>query len=134
MKKQALSLFAALILGACTSNPGNEGPTVFQGRFIGYNDEYVEFFLPNDEGGYDEIKLNVNPDGTFCDTIQFDKNLYDAALFADKFMFRICVEQGKTYNAEFDITQEGVETNFRFIGEGAEENEFMRHLWSLDEQ
>ena len=133
MKRITLFIISALVLGACTAGPGNEGPTIFQGRFIGYNDEYVEFFLPNDDGGFDEIKLNVKPDGTFCDTIQFDKDLYDAPLFADKFMFRICVERGKTYNAEFDLTEEGVETNFKFTGEGEAENEFLKHYWALDE-
>ncbi len=134
MKKHLVILCAAVALAGCGTKTGNGGPTVFQGRFIGYDKEYVEFFLPTDDGEYLEIPLNVNPDGTFCDTIQFDRNLYDAALFADKFMFRICVEQGKTYNTEFDITDEGVETNFRFIGEGAAENAFMSHLWAMDEQ
>ena len=133
MRKPFTIICAAAVLAGCSTN-NSGGPTVFQGRFIGYNDEYVEFFLPSDNNEFKEIPLNVNPDGTFCDTIQFDGNLYDAALFADKFMFRVCMEQGKEYNAEFDITEDGVETNFRFIGEGAEENEFMRHLWSLDEQ
>lgn len=107
---------------------------MFQGRFIGYSSEYVEFFLPQDGGEYLEIPLKVQPDGSFCDTIQFDRNYYDAPLFADKFMFRVCVEQGKTYTAEFDITEDGVETNFRFIGEGEAENTFMAHYWALDEQ
>lgn len=134
MKKIFIALGAAVLFSACTaSNTGNGGPTIFQGRFIGYNNEFVEFFLPAGNNEFKEIPLNVNPDGTFCDTIQFDKNLYDAALFADKFMFRICVEQGKSYNTEFDITKEGVETNFRFIGEGAAENEFLAHYWELEE-
>lgn len=132
MKKSIIVFCAAALLAGCGTNTGNGGPTVFQGRFIGYNNEFVEFFLPTDSGDFQEIQVNVQPDGTFCDTIQFDKNLYDAALFADKFMFRISVEQGKTYNAEFDITEEGVETNFRFIGEGAAENDYMRHLWSIN--
>ena len=126
-------LSAAVLLAGCGTKSQNGGPTIFQGRFIGYTSEYVEFFLPTESGEYQEIPLNVNPDGTFCDTIRFDKNLYDAALFADKFMFRICVEQGKTYTTEFDLTQEGVETNFRFIGEGAAENTFLAHYWSVDE-
>lgn len=132
MKRLLLILGAAALLAGCGTSPKNAGPTVFQGRFIGYNGEFVEFFLPTDDGDFQEIPVNVNPDGTFCDTIQFDKNLYDAALFADKFMFRICVEQGKTYNAEFDITEEGVETNFRFFGEGETENAFMAQYWALD--
>ena len=135
MKKHLVILCAAAaMLAGCGTKTGNGGPTIFQGRFIGYDKEYVEFFLPTDSGEYLEIPLNVNPDGTFCDTIQFSENLYDAALFADKFMFRVCVEQGKTYNTEFDLTEDGVETNFRFIGEGAAENTFMSHLWAMDEQ
>ena len=132
MKRFLILLCAAALIAGCSTKAGNGGPTVFQGKFIGYNNEYVEFFLPVDDG-FKEIPVNVNEDGTFCDTIQFDSNLYDAALFADKFMFRICVEQGKTYNAEFDLREEGVETNFRFTGEGAAENEFMKHLWSINE-
>lgn len=130
MKKYLSLIFAAAVLAGCSGNNG--GPTVFQGRFIGYGSEFVEFFLPTEDGQYLEIPLNVNPDGTFCDTIRFDKNYYDAPLFADKFMFRICVEQGKTYTAEFDIREEGVETNFRFDGEGAAENAFLSHYWALD--
>ena len=131
MRKLFPIFCAAAVIAGCST--GNGGPTVFQGRFIGYNNEFVEFFLPADEGEFKEIPLNVNPDGTFCDTIQFDRNYYDAPLFADRFMFRVSVEQGKTYNAEFDITNPGVETNFQFTGEGEAENEFMRHLWSIDE-
>ena len=133
MRKLLLILCAAAALAGCGPKTGNGGPTVFEGKFIGYGSEYVEFFLPADDGGYQEIPLHVNPDGTFCDTIQFDKNLYDAALFADKFMFRVCVEQGKTYHTEFDITEDGVESNFRFIGEGAEENAFLSRYWGVDE-
>lgn len=132
MNKTLAFLCAAAILAGCSTSSKNGGPTVFQGRFIGYNGEFVEFFIPQGND-FLEIPLQVNPDGTFCDTIQFSENLYDAALFADKFMFRISVEQGKTYNTEFDITEEGVETNFRFIGEGAAENEYMKHLWALDD-
>lgn len=132
MKKLFAILGVAAALAACTQAPQNGGPTVFQGRFIGYNNEFVEFFLPQEDGSFKEIPVKVNEDGTFCDTIQFEKNLYDAPLFADKFMFRVCLEQGKTYNAEFDITQEGVETNFRFDGEGAAENAFMAHYWDVD--
>ena len=133
MRKAFAILCAAAILAGCSTSKGNGGPTVFQGRFIGYGSEYVEFFIPQD-GEYLEIPINVQPDGTFCDTVQFSKDEYDLALFADKFMFRISLEQGKTYNAEFDITEDGVETNFRFMGEGAAENTFMSHLWALDVQ
>ena len=133
MRKAFAILCAAALLVSCSTPKGNGGPTVFQGRFIGYGSEYVEFFIPQD-GEYLEIPINVQPDGTFCDTVQFSKDEYDLALFADKFMFRISLEQGKTYHAEFDITEEGVETNFRFMGEGAAENTFMSHLWALDVQ
>ena len=131
MKKSLILICAAVLFAGCSTNNG--GPTIFQGRFIGYGSEFVEFFIPQD-GEYLEIPINVKPDGTFCDTVQFSKNEYDLALFADKFMFRISLEQGKTYNAEFDITQDGVETNFSFTGEGAAENTFMAHLWALDVQ
>lgn len=134
MNKTLTILCAAAILAGCSTSPKNAGPTIFEGRFIGYANEFVEFFLPTEDGDFQEIQLHVQPDGSFCDTIQFDKNYYDAPLFADKFMFRVSVEQGKTYHTEFDITEEGVETNFRFIGEGAAENAFMSHLWALDEQ
>lgn len=133
MKNNILyTVCAGLILTACTSNTDNGGPTIFQGKFIGYHDEFVEFFLPTDDGDFKEIQINVNSDGTFCDTIQFDKNYYDAPIFADKFMFRVCLEQGKIYTAEFDITKEGEETNFNFIGEGHDENEFLKHYWAID--
>jgi hypothetical protein len=131
--KKLLILCAAAVMACCCTSSKNGGPTVFQGRFIGYGSEFVEFFIPQD-GEYLEIPISVQPDGTFCDTVQFSKDEYDLALFADKFMFRISLEQGKTYNAEFDITQEGVETNFTFTGEGAAENTFMAHLWALDVQ
>ena len=131
MKTRYALLCAAALLAGCSTVSNNGGSTVFQGRFIGYTNEYVEFFLPQENGEFKEIQLNVKPDGSFCDTIQFDKNYYDAPLFADKFMFRICVEQGKSYNAEFDIREEGIETNFRFTGEGEAENTFLKHLWAL---
>lgn len=131
--KKILILCAAAVLACCCTSSKNQGPTIFQGKFIGYNGEFVEFFIPQD-GDYLEIPLHVQQDGSFCDTVQFAKDEYDLALFADKFMFRVSVEQGKTYTAEFDITEEGVETNFRFIGEGEPENRFMAHLWALDVQ
>lgn len=132
MKKILTAALAALILAGCASDKaGNGEPTIFQGRFIGYTDEYVEFFDLVD-GEYIEIPVKVNPDGTFCDTLQFDGNKYNAALFADKFMFRVCIEQGKTYTAEFDLTEEGVETNFKFIGEGEAENRFLSHMTATD--
>lgn len=129
--KKLLVICAAAVMACCCTSSKNGGATVFQGKFIGFNGEFVEFFLPQGDD-YLEIPVNVKEDGTFCDTLQFPENLYDAALFADKFMFRVSVEQGKAYTAEFDITEEGVETNFRFLGEGEPENRFMAHLWSLD--
>lgn len=132
MRKTILTALSAIVLAGCASNnSGNGGPTIFQGRFIGYNDEFVEFFDIVD-GEYVEMPVKVNPDGTFCDTLQFPENKYNAALFADKFMFRVCMEQGKTYTAEFDLTEEGVETNYRFIGEGEQENRFLSHLVAAD--
>jgi thiol-disulfide isomerase/thioredoxin len=131
--KKIFILCAAAVLACCCTAPKNGAPTVFQGRFIGYGTEYVEFFIPQD-GDYLEIPLHVQPDGSFCDTVQFSKDEYDLALFADKFMFRIALEQGKTYTAEFDLREEGVETNFSFTGEGEAENTFMAHLWALDVQ
>lgn len=133
MKKLFVFLSAAALAWGCSTGRGNGEPTVFSGKFIGYDNQFVEFFLPADNNEFKEIQIHVNSDGTFCDTIQFDKNYYDAPIFADRFMFRTSVEQGKTYYAEFDITEQGVETNFRFIGEGAAENEFMSHLWAIDE-
>lgn len=126
--KQLLYIAAAAALTACTSQP-SDGPTIFEGRFIGYNGEFTEFFLPTDSGTFQEIQINVHEDGTFCDTIQFDKDYFDAPLFADKFMFRTCMQRGKTYHAEFDISQEGVESNYTFTGEGVAENDFVKHYW-----
>ena len=131
MRKLIGLICAAVLLGSCGTKTQNGGPTVFQGRFIGYTTEYVEFFIPQD-GDYLEIPLHVQPDGSFCDTVQFSRDQYDLALFADKFMFRIALEQGKTYTAEFDLREEGVETNFSFTGEGEAENTFMAHLWALN--
>jgi len=126
MRKTIVAAFAALALCACTNQQKSTDPTVFEGRFIGYGHEYVEFFLMSPEG-YVEVPLNVAEDGTFCDTLTFGTN-YDCALFADRYMFRVCVEQGKHYTVEFDLTTES-ETDFRFIGEGEKENTFLSHYW-----
>ena len=129
MKNLLPAVFAAFILAGCASGSKSDAPTIFEGKFIGYNNEYVEFFLDAGNGEYQEMPLNVAADGTFCDTLHFGKPLYDAALFADRFMFRVSVEPGKHYKTEFDITQDGVETNFRFIGEGEAENSFLSDFW-----
>ena len=129
MKKIFTAVFAAMILAGCASGTASDAPTIFEGKFIGYNNEYVEFFLDEGNGEYQEMPLNVAADGTFCDTLYFGKPLYDAALFADRFMFRVSVEPGKHYKTKFDITQDGVETNFRFIGEGEAENSFLAGFW-----
>lgn len=133
-KKMLYGFCAAALLMGCSSEPENNGgDCVFQGRFIGYNNEYVEFFLPSGDGEYLELPIKVNGDGSFRDTVHFERNYYDYALFADKFMFRVYLEPGKNYTAEFDLREEGVETNFFFYGEGAVENEYMKHLWKLDQ-
>ena len=127
MKRILIATLSTVICAGCASNnTGNGGPTIFQGRFIGYSNEYVEFFEIKG-GDFVETPVKVNPDGTFCDTLQFESDKYDAALFADRFMFRVSLEQGKTYTAEFDLREEGVETNFRFTGEGEAENAFLSH-------
>lgn len=48
MKKQLIILCAVALLAGCSTPKGNGGPTVFQGRIIGYNGEFVEFFLPTE--------------------------------------------------------------------------------------
>ncbi|MCF0172239.1 MAG: TlpA family protein disulfide reductase [Bacteroidales bacterium] len=129
MKKTLTALFtAALVAAGCSGNKAG-GPVIFEGRFIGYNGEYVEFFLPVGDGTFKEMPIRVAEDGTFCDTLEFEKADYDAALFADRFMFRTSIEPGKHYIAEFDLTEEGVETNFRFTGEGEKENSFLARYW-----
>lgn len=119
-----LALMSLLVLG-CQGDK-----TIFEGRFIGYNNEYVEFFLQTPEGEYVEVPFEVNPDGTFKAELEFERNEYDARLFADKFMFCTCVEKGKKYNVEFNLTDPSDETNFRFFGEGEKENEFTRDFWN----
>lgn len=101
---------------------------MFEGRFIGYDGEYVEFFLMEDDGSFTEVPVKVAEDGTFRDTVDPGRNIYDCALFADKFMFRICFEQGRHYVAEFDLTT-GSETDFRFFGDGEAENAYLARYW-----
>ncbi|MCF0177708.1 MAG: hypothetical protein HUJ90_03700, partial [Bacteroidales bacterium] len=105
MKKIFTAIFAAIVLVGCTSGNKSGAPTIFEGKFIGYNNEFVEFFLDAGNGEYKEMPLNVAADGTFCDTLYFGKPLFDAALFADQFMFCVSVEPGKHYKTEFDITE-----------------------------
>ena len=53
MMKTRCALFcAAALLAGCSTVSNNGGPTVFQGRFIGYTNEYVEFFLPQENGEF----------------------------------------------------------------------------------
>lgn len=121
-----LSLAALVLLMGCENDK-----ITFEGRIIGYNGEFTEFFLVDHSGeGYIEVPFDINEDGTFSAEIEFPQSEFDARLFVDKFMFCTCVEQGQKYYAEFDITEEGVETNFRFIGNGEAENEFTRDYWS----
>jgi len=127
MKKTFIAALAALTLFGCTQQQKNTEPTVFEGRFIGYADEYVEFFLLGEGGNYIEVPISIAEDGTFCDTLTFG-TVYDCALFADKFMFRVSIEEGKHYTAEFDLTT-GREVDFRFFGEGEKENQFLSHYW-----
>lgn len=126
MKRIALIAVILAILTGCSG-----GKTVFEGKIIGYNGEYTEFFLVNPEGeGYIEVPFDINEDGTFSAELEFARSEFDARLFVDRFMFCTCVEKGKKYYAEFDITEEGVETEFRFIGEGEKENAFTRDFWN----
>ena len=129
MNKLMTAVMTALLLVGCASHKQGGEPSVFEGRFIGYSGEFVEFFYIGDDGEYLEVPINVAEDGTFRDTVNLGADYYDVALFADKFMFRICFEQGKHYLAEFDLTT-GSETDFRFFGEGEKENIFLSHYWS----
>ena len=124
MNKLMTAVLTALLLVGCASHKQGGEPSVFEGRFIGYSGEFVEFFYIGDDGEYLEVPINVAEDGTFRDTVNLGADYYDVALFADKFMFRICFEQGKHYRAEFDLTT-GSETDFRFFGEGEKENLFL---------
>lgn len=129
MNKLITAVLTALLLAGCASHKQGGEPSVFEGRFIGYSGEFVEFFYISDDGEYLEVPIEVAEDGTFRDTVNLGADMYDVALFADKFMFRICFEQGKHYVAEFDLTT-GSETDFRFFGEGEKENLFLSHYWS----
>lgn len=123
IKQLFVALASAAMLTACSG--GDE--TVLKGKIIGYNgEETMIFFLDKNTGEYRDVILDVSEDGTIDSRFTLDESLFDAAIFVDKFMFCTCIEKGKKYNAEFDITVPDVETNFRFIGEGAAENEFTR--------
>lgn len=128
MKKILTAALTALILTGCGTGSKEGRPTHFEGKFIGYNGEYVEFFFPTDDGDYKDIRIDVADDGTFDTEVQFDKDMYDCPIFADKFMFRVCLERGKHYNAVFNMTG-GSETDFEFTGEGCRENIFMSDYW-----
>lgn len=127
IKKLIVIAAAGAVLLSCNSKQ-----TVFNGKIEGYNGEFTEFFLPDStvEGGYREIVIDVNEDGTFSSKFTLPESQYHAALFVDRVMFSTCIEQGKTYNAWFNVTDPSVETDFRFIGEGAAENEFTRDWWN----
>lgn len=126
LKRLSAAIVLPLLLASCSPVPEETLPSVFEGRFIGYGGEYVEFFLIG-EDGYVEVPVEVADDGSFCDTLNFG-TVYDCALFADRFMFRVCIEEGKHYNAEFDLTT-GTETDFRFYGDGEKENLYLSHYW-----
>jgi len=122
MKKVLSIIAAAALLAACGSK---EETTTVSGKIIGYNGEYTEFFIQNGDT-FDEYHVEVAEDGTFTTTLKMKEDWWDAPFFVDKFMFRTCIQKGKNYTAEFDITIPEVEDRFRFIGEGEKENEFCR--------
>lgn len=128
MKKTFVAAFAALIIAGCGTGSKEGLPTHFEGQFIGYNGEYVEFFFPTDDGDFEEIQIQVAEDGTFDTEVQFSKDMYDCPIFADRLMYRVCLEQGKHYSAVFNMSS-GSETDFEFTGEGSKENIFMRDYW-----
>ncbi len=118
------------------------GKTTVSGKIIGYAGEYTEFFIPSGTPGqFDEFPVEVAENGSFTVTLDMKDDWLDAPFFVDKFMFRVCIEKGKKYNAVFDITEEGREDEFHFEGEGASENEFMRFyfnhffgMWMFEDQ
>lgn len=128
MNKVITAAMTALILTACAADKKGGEPSVIEGRFIGYAGEFVEFFYIG-EDGYVEAPIKVAEDGTFRDTVDFGTDMYDLSLFADRNMFKLCIEQGKHYTAEFDLTS-GPENDYRFFGEGEKENLFLSHYWS----
>lgn len=121
-----LAVSGALLLG-CSS-----GKTTVNGTIEGYSGEYTEFFLPDStvEGGFRNIEVKVNEDGTFKAVLDLPHSYYDAPLFVDRVMFRTCIEKGKTYTARFNVTDPSVETDFSFTGEGEKENMFTRDWWN----
>ena len=125
MKKILFSILALAALTACQS-----GKTTVNGKILGYAGEYTEFFIANDQGGFDEYPAEVAEDGTFTLKLDMKEDWLDAPFFVDKFMFRTCIERGKTYNATFDITVPEREDEFHFTGEGEAENEFCRFYFN----
>ena len=121
MKKLLLALASLALLFSCK----NADTTVVNGKILGYAGEFTEFFIPEGEG-FTEYPIDVKEDGSFSIKLDMKEDWWDAPLFVDKFMFRTVIQKGKTYNAEFDVTVPEVEDRFRFIGEGAAENEFAR--------
>lgn len=117
-------LFLSLLF-ACS-----DGKTHFEGKIVGYNGEICGFFFMNPGGDPFEIQFPVNEDGTFDAELDFAQSEYDARLFIDKFMFCTSIEKGTKHVAEFDIREEGVETNFKFTGNMAEENAFTCDFWN----
>ncbi|MBR1871581.1 MAG: TlpA family protein disulfide reductase [Bacteroidales bacterium] len=125
--KRALAIILALAaIAACQGSK----KTVVNGKILGYNGEYTEFFIPNGQGGFDEYPAEVAEDGTFTLELDMAEDWLDAPFFVDKFMFRTCIEKGKTYNAVFDCTVPEREDEFHFEGEGAAENEFCRYYFN----
>jgi len=122
MKKHFVLITAACaLLMGCKSTE----TTVVNGKIIGYNGEFTEFFIPNEKtGDFDEYVAEVAPDGSFTMKLDMDRDWLEAPFFVDKFLFRTCIQKGKTYNATFDVTVPEVESNYHFEGEGEKENEF----------
>jgi thiol-disulfide isomerase/thioredoxin len=119
----ALTVLLAASLFSCAPKTG----TRLKAKIVGYKGEPTElFYMDKASGEYKEILLPVSKEGVIDTTFTLDSSLYYTTLFVDKFMFRVSIEKGKNYDATFDITKPDVETNFRFKGNGAQENEFTR--------
>lgn len=125
MKKILLLVAAALLFVCCSPK------TTFEGIIIGEMTEVPEFFLLDPETGeYVEYPMDVDENGHFFATLDFGYDIWDAAFFVDKIMFRTCIEQGKHYKAVFDVTHGDDETHYSFEGDGAKENEFTKLYWN----
>ena len=125
MKQLSILVIFLSLLFSCS-----DGKTRFEGKIIGYNGEICGFFFLNPGGEPFEIQFPVNEDGTFNAELDFAQSEYDARLFIGKFMFCTSIEKGKKHVAEFDIREEGVETNFKFTGKMAKENAFTCDFWN----